>query len=358
MAPSGENEIANGDRSTDGSECMEQQPPAHSRVAVIVPVYNGGPSFLACLTSLTRLNPPADEIIVVADGDTDGSSELAEAFGLPVVRLPARGGPAHARNVGASVARGDVLFFIDADVVISPDAIGKVESVLRREPDVAAVFGSYDDAPSETDFLSQYKNLLHHYVHQTGAEDASTFWAGCGAIRRTIFLSLGGFDERYHQPSIEDIELGYRLKRAGYAIRLCKTLQGKHLKHWSIYSLLRTDFTQRALPWTDLILQERKLVNDLNLSYSSRASVIAVYGLLGTVAGATLQRQFLFASALLALLLLVLNAPLYRFFWRKRGLSFALQAIPWHWLYYIYGGMALAIGLVHLLLWRRRIVIP
>jgi glycosyltransferase involved in cell wall biosynthesis len=271
-----------------------------------------------------------------------------------VVRTPRRGGPARARNLGARAAQADILFFVDADVLIRPDAIAQAAAIFGQEPDLAAIFGSYDDAPSERNFLSQYKNLLHHYVHQTAAEDASTFWAGCGAIRRDIFLSVGGFDERYDQPCIEDIELGYRLKRAGYTIRVCKTLQGKHLKRWGMVSLLKTDFFQRALPWTELILQDRKLVNDLNLNYSSRASVVMVYGVLGTLVGAVWRLEFLLISAALALSLLVLNAPLYRFFWRKRGLPFTLQAIPWHWLYYIYSGAAFAIGIGRRLLGLQR----
>ena len=100
--------------------------------------------------------------------------------------------------------------------------------------------------------------------------EASTFWGACGAICRDVFLSLGGFDESYRQPSIEDIELGYRLKQAGYRIKLCKTLQVKHLKHWGVVSLLKADFFYRALAWTQLILRNGKLINDLNLQLSSR----------------------------------------------------------------------------------------
>ncbi len=53
---------------------------------------------------------------------------------------------------------------------------------VSEEPDLAAVFGSYDDEPAAPNFLSQYKNLFHHFVHQQGSAEASTFWSGCGAI--------------------------------------------------------------------------------------------------------------------------------------------------------------------------------
>ncbi len=81
---------------------------------------------------------------------------------------PSPGGPARARNLGASQARGEILLFVDADVTIPPGAIGQVVKVFKREPGIAALFGSYDDEPAESNFLSQYRNLLHHYVHQQG----------------------------------------------------------------------------------------------------------------------------------------------------------------------------------------------
>jgi GT2 family glycosyltransferase len=319
---------------------------ANPTISVVIPVYNGGEDFRKCLTSLAQAVPRPDEVIVVADGDTDGSSNLAKAFGVRVLRNPVRSGPARARNLGARAARGDVLFFLDADVLVPPGIIGQVESVFRCSPDVAAVIGSYDDAPTATNFLSQYKNLFHHYVHQISHTEASTFWGACGVIQRQVFLALDGFDESYRQPSIEDIELGYRLKKAGHRIQLCKTLQVKHLKRWRVGSLLKTDFFRRALPWTELILRDRRFVNDLNLQTSSRFSVMLSYALLGALIGAFLWLPFLIIAGVSILLLLTLNAPLYRFFVRQRGIPFALQAIPWHWLYYLYSGLALAIGVV------------
>ena len=314
------------------------------RLSVIIPVYNGGEKFRRCLLSLKESHSPPIEVIVVADGDTDDSWRLAKEFGTQVFRFAASRGPARARNFGAARARGDVLFFVDADVMVPPDAIERVLGYFTREPEMHALFGSYDDQPAEPNFLSQYRNLLHHYVHQRAREDASTFWGACGAIRREVFLSAGGFDERYTRPSVEDIELGYRLRKAGARIRLCKSLQVKHLKRWNIVSMLQADVFQRALPWTELIFRERKLINDLNTSNSARLSVVLAF----------VSAAFLFLSywAPLALsgavaavaMLLVLNRSLYRFFLKNRGFQFAIQSIFWHWLYFLYSGAAFAIG--------------
>jgi GT2 family glycosyltransferase len=322
-------------------------------LSVIIPVYNGGQSFRICLASLTALLPSPHEIIVVDDCSADGSGQVAAESSARAVRTLARSGPAQARNLGARLASGDVLFFVDADVALACDAIALLTAVFRQEPDVAAVFGSYDDAPAAPNFLSQYKNLLHHYVHQNAREDASTFWAGCGAVRRDVFLGLGGFAERYREPSVEDIELGCRLKHAGYSIRLLKTLQAKHLKRWSALSLLRSDIMQRALPWSELILRDGRFVDDLNTGRSGRLSVALACGTVGCMAAALLAlgrsgaaTALASATAALGVLSVLLNWQLYRFFGRQRGLRFALCAVPWYWLYHLYSGLAFAIAAV------------
>ena len=319
--------------------------PTQLSISVIIPVHNGGESFRQCLSSLTESTISTDELIVVSDADTDGSWLVAQEFGAKVIRMPVNRGPAKARNLGASVATSDILYFIDADVVISPSAIAQVKKAFENESELAALIGSYDDEPGETNFLSQYKNLFHHYNHQIASEEAFTFWGACGAIRREVFLSLGGFDENYRRPSIEDIELGYRIRLAGYQIKLFKDLHVKHLKHWSFVSLLKAEIFYRALPWTELILRQRQLDNDLNLGVSSRLSVILIYAILASLVLGYWSSGFFAVAAILSIIMLWLNFAVYRFFYAKRGLGFALRVVPWHWFYYFYGGLAFAVGM-------------
>ena len=317
-----------------------------STVSVIIPVHNGGDKFRRCLLSVKALKTPPAEVIVAADGDSDDSWKLAEEFDIRVLRRPVSGGPARARNMGAHHAKGDILFFIDADVTVPEDAIEQVVNAFQNDPDIDALIGSYDDEPFESNFLSQYKNLLHHYVHQTSNREASTFWGACGAIRRDVFLKMNGFDKAYRRPSIEDIDLGYRLKKSGYKIHLLKHIQVKHLKHWGILSLLKADFFYRARPWTDLILNKGRFIDDLNLKLSSRISVMAVFMLCLTLIGSMFTLWLLIPTVFLMVLLIGLNWDLYRFFKDKRGLSFAVKTIPWHWFYFFYSGLAFAIGYV------------
>ena len=314
------------------------------RISIVIPVADGGDRLRRCLANVKLASPPADEVIVVADGCAE-SAEIARAAGTRVLSLPERSGPARARNAGAAAASGDVLFFLDADVEIASDAVEQVRSTFDAEPAIDALFGSYDDAPAEPNFLSQYKNLLHHHVHQRGREEASTFWAGGGAVRRTVFAGVGGFDERYDRPSIEDIELGYRLRAAGYRIGLRKDLQVKHLKRWTAASLLRSDIFDRALPWTDLVWQ-RGLVDDLNLRIGERASGVLALVLATALVAAAHRPGALLVGVVAAIALIAQNRDLYRFFWRKRGVWFAIGAIAWHWLYFAYSTIAFAMGSV------------
>ena len=315
-------------------------------ISIVIPVYNGGDAFRHCLVSIKESLRSPDELIVVSDGDTDGSWQVAEDMGAKVLRLPGPGGPARARNIGTKAAKGDIIFFVDADVTLHPNTLSLVEQRFQQRPDLAALIGSYDDAPGADNFLSQYKNLFHHYTHQTSSEIASTFWGACGAIRRPIFLAVGGFDERYTKPCIEDIELGYRLKQAGHDIRLYKDIQVKHLKRWQPISLLRAEIVYRALPWTALILSKQRFEADLNLSHTNRVSVIGVFSLILSLMAGFFVPWLWWMSVTISLGLLLINFNVYRFFYIKRGWWFTLRVIPWHWFYFFYGGGAFAYGLL------------
>jgi glycosyltransferase involved in cell wall biosynthesis len=319
------------------------QPPL---ISVITPVYNGGYPFVCCLLAMSQTQFSDWEFIVVDDGSTDESAAIARKFGAKVLQTSGREGPGAARNLGAQVAMGEYLCFIDADCEVVGDTIAKLGQTLQAKPEIDALFGSYDDAPKAVNFVAQYKNLIHHYVHQQGNEDASTFWAGFGVVRRSVFLALKGFDvKRYPRPSIEDIDLGYRLKQAGYKIYLAKDLQVKHHKAWQLFGLVKTDVVDRGIPWTKLLLSNKSnRVNELNLDTNSRLSVVATYSLILCLLASPINLIALIPSLICALLLLYWNWDTYRFFYQKRGLIFALKVIPIHWLYYFYGGLSFVLG--------------
>ena len=245
--------------------------PSHSpRISVVIPVKNGADEIGPCLAALNSNTWTPTEILVIDDGSTDDTAAVARRHGARVVSLPENHGPAYARNRGAELARGDVLFFTDADVALHPAALALAAAAFAEDPDLHAVIGSYDDEPGCGTFVGRYKNLFHHWVHQHASTEASTFWTGCGAVRRDTFLRMGGFDENYPRPSIEDIELGFRLRAAGLRIRLDKRMLAKHMKAWRLGNLLYTDVFLRGMPWIALMMRDRYAPNDLNLSVASK----------------------------------------------------------------------------------------
>jgi len=256
----------------------------HPKASVIVPVYNDVTNLRRCLPALLKTVYEDFEIIIVDDSSSDDTPKVAQQFGVRVISLPENSGPGIARNCGAQAALGEYLIFIDADVCVSPSTVSRFVEAFERDPTVGAVFGSYDTDPPQRNALSQYKNLMHHFVHQEANPDAGTFWAGCGAVKRDVFLDLQGFSTSYRRPSIEDIEFGMRLRKEGYKVQIDKSIQVKHLKRWTLWSMTRTDIVDRAIPWTMLILNNRNLPNDLNLKFSQRISALMSGALLAVYA--------------------------------------------------------------------------
>jgi GT2 family glycosyltransferase len=312
-------------------------------MSVIVPAYQCARMLSACIDGLNASDLPrsAWELIVVDDGSTDDTAAVAERSADVVLRV-ADGprGPAFARNLGARAARGEVLVFIDADVVVGRSTLRGFADHFASEPSVAAIFGAYDDSPADPGVVSQYRNLLHRYVHARDAGEAETFWAGCGAVRRDAFLAVGGFDAvRYPRPQIEDIELGYRLKARGERIVLDPELVGTHLKRWTLFRMLRTDLRERAIPWMHLLLSRRTVVGDGPLNLAVGEKVLTALAGIGTgslvLALVTQVAALGWLAAACAAMIIVGNAKLFGWFARRRGWMFAVATMPLRLLFYV-----------------------
>jgi len=310
-------------------------------ISLIVPLHQDNEDSRRALKGYAALSPAPDEMIAVLDGTNETLAKFAAECGFKTITLPIQRGPAKARNAAVKQATGDILLFADSDVLAPRELVERVKSTFEAQPEATAIFGSYDDAPGDSGFLSQYKNLQHHYVHQMANESAGTFWTGCGAVRRKYFLELNGFEGTFGQPCIEDVEFGIRLKNAGHHIHLEKSLQVKHLKRYTAKSLLHSDFFNRALPWSLIILQQRHMPNDLNVNWKNRLSVVCAYGLVLTLISAIITAKvFLLAPAILcAVLLFFFNQDFYRFLSHKKGNLFLLKSFSWHWLYFLYSGL-------------------
>jgi len=310
-----------------------------------------------CLDSLARSKTPVHECIVVDDGSSpplDPKTFTINNLEVTWVQLKTRSGPANARNAGAAIASGNILLFLDSDVAISADAVTLISQRFEEDPKLDALFGAYDDWPSEKGLVSEFRNLLHTYVHRSANRISQSFWAGCGAVRRGLFVYHGGFDSAFQVPCVEDIEFGMRLARGGAKVALLPEVQGKHLKRWTFWNMVKTDIFQRGIPWTRLILASGQIPNDLNLRYSSRISVALVMSLCFVMPplmafssySAPIPPgafwQWLIWGQLLTLVLL--NWPFLRFLLGRRSVRFSFACGPLYFVYYLCCGLGFAAG--------------
>jgi GT2 family glycosyltransferase len=291
-------------------------------LTVIVPATDRPATLPACLAAVRAADAGPDEILVVDE--------------------PVGAGPARARNLGAARARGELLCFVDADVEVHADAFVRLRAAFAGAPGLVAAFGAYDDTPAAPGVVSGFRNLLHHHVHVAGAGPAQTFWAGLGAVRRDAFAAAGGFDAaRFPRSSVEDIDLGMRLAGAGARIVLDPSIQGTHLKAWTLPSMLRTDFARRGVPWVVLLLEAGPDASraGLNLGWRHRVSAAASVA----AAGAALARRPLAALSALAVLAW-LNRGLYALLARRRGVGAAGLGVGLHVLHHLAGAAAVPVG--------------
>jgi glycosyltransferase involved in cell wall biosynthesis len=366
-------------------------PPAGAPLlSVVVPACDNPQQLRACLAALRSSNYGAFETIVVDDASTPSIEDIAIGFGARYARLATRQGPAAARNHGARAARGEYLLFLDSDVCVHADTLARIVDAFGADANMDALFGSYDAQPLVANWISQYRNLMHHFVHQTGNPEASTFWAGCGAMRRAVFLDSGGFDPAYGVPAIEDIEYGMRLRQAGRRIRLDNRVLVTHQKHWTFWNMLQADIFYRAVPWARLVLRAGQIPNDLNLKWPQRAAALMAWALMAALALGAWHHWTLCVGPLLVMFLVIaldrlthhpllavaagyavslvmlgtlaaygwrlgwwvavpialswaivfLNGGFYRLLARDRHLTFALFVFPLNVLFYLYSSVA------------------
>lgn len=208
-----------------------------------MPARNASASLPRCLEAITSAQAAPEEVIVVDDASVDETARLASTLATKVVRLDGSVGASAARNAGARQARGDVLVFVDSDVLVPPDAFLRVRAHME-DPTITAVQGVYDARCPCGNVPSQYKNLYYHYAWTHRVKDrwlvsAASFFL---AVRARSFWEVGGFDEGIKAPTVEDADLGHRLTRQGARILLDPRIQVTHLRRYGTLELLRYDF--------------------------------------------------------------------------------------------------------------------
>ena len=310
------------------------------KIDVVVPAYNAAHFIEDCLDGLFAAGFAAAEITVVDDGSTDDTAARVTDRGVSVLPMGVNTSASKARNAGTRQGTGEIVLFVDADVVVAPNTRTVLTAFFHAKPDYAAVFGTYDARPRAPGRVSRIRNLLHRHVHLDGAGDAVTFWTGLGAVRRESYNAIGGFDPELMM--MEDIDFGLRLATSGGRIWLLPDLQGTHLKAWSLYAMARTDLFHRAIPWTRLLATPaaQALPRTLNISQTGRISVLSVAASLAALAMLPLSPGLALAAAAICLAVLIwANQRFLRSLWTEQSPTDALIAIFVLWTHYFAGGL-------------------
>ncbi len=179
-------------------------------VSVVIPNYNYEKTLRAVLDSVYAQTHPPVQVIVVDDASADSSRDIIRTYPCTLLESPVNRGVSAARNRGAAAAHGEVIFFLDADTALAPDAIANAVAILEAEPEVGCVHGLIDTEPLFDDgWVERYRVLHHHVGRLRGLGLVSTAYFAAAAIRRDVFERAGPFDERLRDS--EDVEYSNRL---------------------------------------------------------------------------------------------------------------------------------------------------
>jgi GT2 family glycosyltransferase len=186
------------------------------RISVVVCTFNGSATLAECLDGLTRLDYPDYEVIVVDDGSTDASAEIAADRGVQVIRTENRGLSA-ARNSGLLAATGEIVAYIDDDAWPDPAWL-KYLALGLRDGDHVGVGGPNLPVPDDGPVAEAVANAPGGPVHVLLTDTVAEHIPGCNmAFRREWLLAIGGFDAQFRVAG-DDVDVCWRLQERGWTL--------------------------------------------------------------------------------------------------------------------------------------------
>jgi glycosyltransferase involved in cell wall biosynthesis len=279
--------------------------------SIIIPCYNAEKTLSLCLHAIYSSKFNNFEVLVVDDGSKDNSIAIASDFPCTLVRAEKNQGAAAARNRGAKKGVGEVLLFIDADVVINENTLNLFHKSLQTYP---AVFGIYQQKSGVDNLFSNYQNFFAHKSIQETKEHTTMFYTYCAAVKKEIFDAAGGFDESWKRATFEDVEFGLRISAAGHQILLNKAINVTHYNHFNLKRFVNNYFF-KSRELSKLMFSSQKL-SQSNEGWTNRKNMVSF--LTGMLLIPTLLASAVWpgASALFVLTLVFfigLNVDFYKF---------------------------------------------
>jgi glycosyltransferase involved in cell wall biosynthesis len=294
-------------------------------VSVVIPTYNAERFMPALLDSVFRNKIDDMEVIIVDDCSNDDTVKIAKNHPVRVIELKKNGGPAKARNIGVEAAKGDIIFFLDSDVIVLDGSIQEVKDYFEKNPGAVCVIGVCSTEPLNKGFVPAYMAMFE-YIHLIGLqyERVSVFAPRCGAIKKDFFLRIGGYDENYRGADVEDFELARRINKEDRII-LDPKITVKH-QFANFKQALRIYF-RRTIMWVHLFFKAKKLDNAGPTSPGNGIAAICAFFsfllLFFLPAAGFAKYMFLF----LAVVYIISNLRWWNFMRREKGILFAARAL-------------------------------
>jgi len=312
-------------------------------ISIVIPVFNRIHLLKKCLTHLFHCidheNHKDVEVIIVDDYSTDNIKCLIDQLPVRFYRMKKKSGPAITRNFGIYKAKGDIVLFIDSDVLLQRDALTRIKNSFKTNKNISAVQGNYSKHPYYLNFATKYKNsLLHHNFSKYNKKFGYGIATFCVAIRKNILVELGGFNEGINHVSYEDEELGMRMYAKGKDIIFDSSIQVQHLKKFTLTKLLMYDF-KNGFDQTKLILKMKSM--KINKVLGSHLRIRYLFTLLtsnlillNTILIFFLKVPWVKTSFFVLLILYTLSSlDLYNNFLRKDGIIFTINSFIYSFFY-------------------------
>lgn len=302
-------------------------------ISVVIPNYNGSKTVGKCLEAALSSKYDRYEVIVVDDKSSDNSVEIINSFPCRLIKLAEHAGAAKARNTGARESAGEIIFFTDADCIVSGDTLSLVHKAIKGQKNTV-IGGSYTPLPYDSNFFSIFQSIFINYseLKQRKPDYIATHSM---AIEKFIFEENKGFSEKF-LPILEDVEFSHRLRRSGYQLLMEPDILVRHIFNFTFWKSLKNAY-RKSRCWTMYSLGNRDVFRDSGTaSQGLKVNVLSNFLIILFL----LLYFFLTSRIFLVLLLMIsginiyINRNLLRAFYRTKGALFTIPASLYYMLIY------------------------
>jgi glycosyltransferase involved in cell wall biosynthesis len=315
-------------------------------ISIVIPTFNAERFMPGLLDSIFKHGIDDMEVIIVDDCSSDRTIEIAKRYPVRIIQMEKNSGPAKARNRGVREAKGDIIFFLDSDVIVMQGAIREIKDYFKKNPSAKCVIGVCSTEPLNHGFVPRYMAMFE-YIHLTSVKDGmvSVFAPRCGAVRKDFFQKIGGYNESYRGADVEDFELARRINNTDPIVLNTKIM----VKHqFADFRQAFRNYFKRTVMWIHLFFREKKLDNAGPTAPSNGIAAICSFMSILSLLSTVFLPLMLYAFVFFITVFFLSNLKWWNFMRRQAGLSFSLKAL---FLNYILGINIVIAGFYALLIY-------